>query len=170
MVPWSVASILMAASFYTDATRHKISNSIVLIGLTAGFGYFSWSDGWSGFLYSLSGMGAGFALMLLLYLLKAIGAGDVKLFAAIGALTGAEFVCYFIFYSLFYAGIIGVVILLVRKQWAAKAAGLGFRIIDFIILKNRKAVRFTGKDVIRYPFLYAAFPGYLTALYEVFNL
>ncbi|GIP32682.1 prepilin peptidase [Paenibacillus sp. J2TS4] len=167
-MPWIVASVLMVASLYTDATRHKIPNTFVLIGAAAGLGYYSWTGGWSGFVYSVTGLIAGFSFMFIMYLFKALGAGDVKLLAAVGALTGVEFVSYCIFYSLFYAGIIGVVILVVRKQFVAKTAGLGYRLFDLIVLKNRRALGFSGKDVIRYPFLYAAFPAYLTAVYEMF--
>jgi len=41
-----------------------------------------------GFLWSLAGLGTGFALLLPFYLLRAMGAGDVKLMAMAGAFLG----------------------------------------------------------------------------------
>ena len=48
------------------------------------------SGAWDGLLFSLSGFGLGLGLMLIPFLLRVMGAGDVKLLAAAGAFLGAE--------------------------------------------------------------------------------
>ena len=44
----------------------------------------------SGLWFALKGLGLGFGVYLVLYLLRAMGAGDVKLMAAVGSIVGAS--------------------------------------------------------------------------------
>jgi prepilin peptidase CpaA len=48
----------------------------------------AWLGGFPGALFSLAGLGTGLGLFLLIYFFGSIGAGDVKLMAAVGALIG----------------------------------------------------------------------------------
>jgi prepilin peptidase CpaA len=48
----------------------------------------AWLGGFPGALFSLAGLGTGLGLFLLIYCFGSIGAGDVKLMAALGALIG----------------------------------------------------------------------------------
>src|SRR6185312_4160104 len=45
-------------------------------------------QGWTGLRMSLLGLAAGFGVYFLLYFMRAMGAGDVKLMAAVGAIAG----------------------------------------------------------------------------------
>src|ERR1044071_6718294 len=49
-------------------------------------------NGWHGLYSSVAGCVLAFGLMFMLHVFGAMGAGDVKLFAAIGAVTGAHLV------------------------------------------------------------------------------
>ncbi len=47
------------------------------------------SQGWDGLAFGLKGLAVGFGLLFIPYLFGAMGAGDVKLLAAIGSFIGA---------------------------------------------------------------------------------
>jgi len=90
-----LASLLGGAILY-DVRAHRIPNRLVLWGLVAalalsavaphGGGYFSAGDAGSpGIGGSILGAATGLAMFLPLYLLRAMGAGDVKLMAMTGA-------------------------------------------------------------------------------------
>lgn len=81
--------ILLAAASVVDLRSRRIPNLLVGFGLCLGFG-FAWSAmGLPGLWFALKGAAAGFALFFPLFLLRAFGAGDVKLMMVVGSLVGA---------------------------------------------------------------------------------
>src|SRR5580704_3971926 len=85
---------LVAAGF--DIRYRRIPNWLVLAGIVAGFVWNLYSSSWSGLGHAAAGLGLGFALYFPLYLLRARGAGDVKLLAAVGAIVG-PMNCFWVF-------------------------------------------------------------------------
>ena len=91
---------LLAAALWHDLRTRRIPNRLVLWGtvggvllnsmLPAGAGLFQPPLGGLGLLQSLAGAAAGLALLLPMYLLRALGAGDVKLMAMCGAFLGPD--------------------------------------------------------------------------------
>ncbi|MDQ1559354.1 MAG: prepilin peptidase CpaA [Pyrinomonadaceae bacterium] len=77
---------------YYDARYRRIPNAFVLATLVAGLSVNTIINGTQGVLASLGGCALAFALMFMLHIFGAMGAGDVKLFAAIGSLVGASLV------------------------------------------------------------------------------
>ncbi|HEX8634585.1 MAG TPA: A24 family peptidase [Pyrinomonadaceae bacterium] len=77
---------------YYDARYRRIPNAFVLATLCAGLSVNIIVNGTQGALASLGGCALAFALMFMLHIFGAMGAGDVKLFAAIGSVVGASLV------------------------------------------------------------------------------
>jgi len=77
---------------YHDVRYRRIPNPIVLATLISGLATNFVLEGVSGGLNSIGGCLLAFILMFMLHVFGAMGAGDVKLFAAIGAVTGAQLV------------------------------------------------------------------------------
>lgn len=77
---------------YYDVRYRRIPNAFVLATLAGGLAINGIFGGLAGIGTSFMGCLVGFALMFLLHIFGAMGAGDVKLFAAIGAVTGAGLV------------------------------------------------------------------------------
>ncbi len=84
--------LLAAVISYYDVRYRRIPNVLVLAVLTSGLAINAFMNGWRGVLVSLGGCLFAFGLMLLLHVFGALGAGDVKLFAAIGAVIGSNLV------------------------------------------------------------------------------
>ena len=83
---------LAALVIYYDVRYRRIPNAFVLATLISGLGLNLAIGGWSGGLSSLGGCVLAFVLMFTLHVFGAMGAGDVKLFAAIGSVIGAQLV------------------------------------------------------------------------------
>jgi prepilin peptidase CpaA len=77
---------------YYDVRYRRIPNAFVLATLVSGVVINTIYGGWKGTLASLGGCAIAFMLMFILHIFGAMGAGDVKLFAAVGSLTGAHLV------------------------------------------------------------------------------
>ena len=79
---------LAAAIIYMDVRYRRIPNKLVLLTLVAGISLNLLFRGWHGLASSLEGMAVAFVMMFVLHLFGTMGAGDVKLFAAVGAIVG----------------------------------------------------------------------------------
>jgi prepilin peptidase CpaA len=77
---------------YHDVRYRRIPNPFVLATLAAGITINAIFAGLTGVFASITGCALAFVLMFMLHVFGAMGAGDVKLFAAIGAVTGAPLV------------------------------------------------------------------------------
>jgi len=97
MPPFTIAACVLLTALtvavtYTDVRFRRIPNKLVLATLLVGLSLNTLTGGWWGLLSSLGGFGAAFSLMLMLHVFGAMGAGDVKLFAAIGSVLGLKLV------------------------------------------------------------------------------
>lgn len=161
-----VLGVFILIAFYTDIMHTKLPNILNTAGLLVGLVYHGMVGGWVGMLHAMLAALIGFAILLLLYFMKAIEAGDVKLFAAIGALTGVQFVLYCLMYSVLYAGLIGVLLLMFRREFMKRISRLLQYFVGVLVLRNKEAInQITKENNMRFPFMYAVLPGVITTCY-----
>jgi prepilin peptidase CpaA len=103
-----LATISVAALL--DIKERRIPNWVILVGLISGvvLGGF---QGPTQLLISVVGFVAGILALLVPFAFGWVGAGDVKLFAAVGALLGYSRLPRVLFYSCLVAGIIALLAL-----------------------------------------------------------
>lgn len=110
--------IVVLCAWY-DVRSQIIPNAIVLPAILLFWGVHFAFDGWSGLSAAAAGTGLAFLFFLIPYMLGVLGAGDVKLFMAVGACLGPSgTVATFLFTSL--AGGIYALIVLVRHKNALR--------------------------------------------------
>jgi prepilin peptidase CpaA len=85
---WWPTLIVLAVATFTDLRNRRIPNWLVLPFLVVGIATSTWLHGWHGLGQSFSGLGLGLLLYGFLFWMGGMGAGDVKLAAAIGAWIG----------------------------------------------------------------------------------
>jgi prepilin peptidase CpaA len=132
LITRSIAMALMfiplaGAITYTDVRYRRIPNKLVLAILIGGLVLNSVFDGWSGFLASLSGCGMAFGVMFLLHLFGTMGAGDVKLCAAIGSVVGVTHVLP----TLMIIALIGGVLAILKMIQARRVGATMFGVLQF---------------------------------------
>ncbi len=84
---WLVAVVLMEAAII-DGMKLKVPNWLTFHFVVGGLAYAAWMAGWAGLTWSLAGMTLGLMLLMPLYAIGGMGAGDVKLLAGVGAWMG----------------------------------------------------------------------------------
>ena len=83
---------LAIAIIYMDVRYRRIPNKLVMLIFLGGLTLNTLFGGSHGLLISLGGFALAFGLMFFLHAFGTMGAGDVKLFAAIGAINGVSLV------------------------------------------------------------------------------
>ncbi|SJZ44676.1 A24 family peptidase [Selenihalanaerobacter shriftii] len=124
-----ILGVILFIAMWIDIKKGIIPNwlnfSLILFGLIINL----YLTGWTGLLFGMKGFLLGLAIFLLPFALGGLGAGDVKLVSAVGALKGAKF----IFIDSVIIAIVGGIISL------------------FILLKNKKIGKFFYKLLYRLP-------------------
>lgn len=108
---------LMTVCTYTDIAKDRVYNWVTLPAIFVGLGLWFMSYGTDKpFIYAVAAAAVGGGVFFIVFLFRAVGAGDVKLMAAVGALMGWKFTLV----ALFPIGIVGAVmavgVLIYRKQ------------------------------------------------------
>lgn len=75
---------------YTDLTQTRISNRLIVLGLFVGFLFRIFSEGGIGVLFYVVNISIPVILLNLLFQMRALGAGDIKLFSMLGAFLSTE--------------------------------------------------------------------------------
>ena len=82
-----LAALLITATG-TDLRSARIPNWLTFPTVVVALVVHTWFEGLSGLWFSLSGFGTGLGILFLLHISGCVGAGDVKLMAAIGSIVG----------------------------------------------------------------------------------
>lgn len=166
MIYTLILLVFTLGAFYTDYRRSNIPNWLNLAAIASGIVVHSMIDGFQGVVFALLGMLCGFSTLIILYWLGGLGAGDVKFFAGVGAIMGAEFVLSGSLYSLVFASIIGVGIVAVRRQLLTRVVNVFRACLFLLFLREKSAFVGLKGDSFQFPFMYAVIPGLSAAYYS----
>jgi prepilin peptidase CpaA len=87
-ISYAIVLFLLAIATVFDVSSHRIPNWLVFSGALLGLAYHAFSPYGTGVIASAGGLAVGLVSFMPLYLLRAMGAGDVKLMAMVGAYLG----------------------------------------------------------------------------------
>jgi prepilin peptidase CpaA len=107
-VPLIIVFIGAMIAAVTDVWKFKVYNLLTIPLLASGLAYHAISG--EGLASSALGMLFGFGILIVLHVMGGVGAGDVKLMAAIGAWLGIETTFYVFIASALAAGIYAVIL------------------------------------------------------------
>jgi prepilin peptidase CpaA len=133
--PPGVAAILLPlvliAAVY-DVRYRRIPNWLTVGGLLIGLllnAFIGRNDvrpGWHALLFSLAGLGVAFGVYVALYAVHAMGAGDVKLMAAVGAVVGWQDWFGIFTLTALVGGIMALIVIVRRKRVIKTLWNVGF--------------------------------------------
>lgn len=139
LVPLILSLIL---AFITDLRSHKIPNWLTYpIIVLAIISYFA-VNGFKGLLFSAGGLGLGLGLLMPIYMIGGMGAGDVKLMGAVGAALGPVHLFYAFLCTAIAGGIYAAVLLLSRAE---RAKDFLSRLYTAFLVKELRFSRLEGE-------------------------
>jgi len=138
---------------YMDVRYRRIPNKLVLAILLAGLAINTVFGGSRGLLLSLGGFALSFGIMFLLHVFGTMGAGDVKLFAAIGAVNGLSLVIP----TLLLVALIGGVLAIFMMVYSGRVRTTMFNVMQFFygLLPGQRVPRFEIPTDRKYTLPYA---------------
>jgi prepilin peptidase CpaA len=131
----AVLLLLAVLAAVWDLRTRRIPNWLVLAGLVAGFGLNGLMEGLSGLSLAGVGMLVAFGVYFVLYLLHAMGAGDVKFMAAIGSLVGVQWWFRIFLVSVILGAIAGVILAVSKGRFRRTVNNVGFIVSEIAHLR-----------------------------------
>ncbi len=129
-------SCLLLAALITDLRSRRIPNLLILLGVTAALAIQVVAAGNTGpspsdsaaigILTALAGIAVGFAALVPLYALRAMGAGDVKLMMMVGAFLGPMQTLGAVVLTFAAGGVLALVMALWQRSFAQLALNLRY--------------------------------------------
>lgn len=119
----------MAYACWRDWKEHRIPNQLCALIVLSGFFVHGVVQGWTGVQHSLAGAACGFGLLIVLWLIRAMGAGDVKYMAGVGAWLGPELTCYAVVAGILVGGLISIGMIIYQRTWSRFATNMGLMLV-----------------------------------------
>ena len=121
-MPHSVATVLVVlvlAAAWSDFRTRRIPNVLTVAGAVSGLALHVWYSGLPGALTSIEGLLVGLGLFIMFFFAGGMGAGDVKLLAAIGALLGPQSLILVFVLTGLLGGVAAAAVIVWRRNWRA---------------------------------------------------
>lgn len=135
----ALAALLLCA-VVSDLRSRRVPNTLVLAGIALAFllhgtAFATATTPLAGpaWWHPLAGLAAGLGLLMPLYLLRATGAGDVKLMAMVGAFIGPSAVLSAAVYTLLAGGLLSLIFMLGRGVAAQTLENVRFMLTDWTL-------------------------------------
>lgn len=107
---------ILIFSAVNDYRFQKIPNRFTFPAMLVSLTYHLVTNGPGGLLFSVSGLAAGIALLIIPYLMGKMGAGDAKLMGAVGAVLGTKGVVISFLYTAICGGVYALLLTVVHRE------------------------------------------------------
>lgn len=132
---FAILAPAMLLASWNDYRTHRVPNWLNAVLAAAGIAAQASVWGWAGVGHALGGMAVGFVLLVGLWMMRGMGAGDVKFMAAIGAWLGPQMTLYAVAAGGIVGGILAVALIIARGKWRETGNNFG------VLLTKMSSVR-----------------------------
>lgn len=112
----TLLALIVAPAAIIDFRRRRVPNWLTVSGLVLGIALNTILSGTDGLWFSLKGLGLALLIYLPLYLLRGMGAGDVKLMAAVGAIVGPSNWLQIFVVTLVFGAVAAIILVLAKGR------------------------------------------------------
>jgi prepilin peptidase CpaA len=154
--------VLVCAAF--DWRSRRIPNVLTLTAIALGLALNALFAGAAGAVFSAFGLAIGAGLLLIPYLMGGMGAGDVKLMGAVGALLGWQLALTALLYTALAGGLIAVAAILRTSTFRSSFSRIGSMFRILLASKRVPTADSLGGESVKIPYAVAIAVGTLAAL------
>ena len=160
---WAFSLALAFFAGWIDWRTRRIPNWLTVPSLFIGVLLHSWMTGWRGALFAVEGASLALVLLLPPVLMRALGAGDWKLMAALGAFVGPWMLLFVLVASVLVAGLMAIVLMIQRKRVKSTLRNLVVLVQGFFSfgLRRNPDISLDNPVLLKLPFGVAAATGTL---------
>jgi prepilin peptidase CpaA len=159
---------LAALACLWDLTSARIPNWLTLTAAAAAIGFHTLAPQGQGLGPAAAGLVVGLVIFFPLFALRAMGAGDVKLLAAVGAWIGSSAVLWVAVYASVAGGVLALVVMVTRGHLRQ-----GFRNIQSLLMfwwisgvKPLPSVSLDNPHTVRLPYAVPIAVGLMVTLWR----
>jgi prepilin peptidase CpaA len=158
---------LGVAATAVDVSTRRVPNALTFGAAAAGMAFALATGGMAGLGWSVAGWVVGIALFLPLFALRAMGGGDVKLLAAMGAWLGPALVCWVAVYGAIAGGVVALPLLVWRKRLRATLVNMWGLVAHWRTsgLEPHPVVTLDNPEAVRLPYALPIALGALATLW-----
>jgi prepilin peptidase CpaA len=120
-----VALLFAVAAAIIDVQHRRIPNWLTYPGILIGLALRGALFGWKGVLSAAEGCLLAGGIMFLFYAVRAMGAGDVKIMAALGSLVGPRYVVSVLLATAIFGGVLAIVYAIYRGRIGSTLKNVG---------------------------------------------
>jgi prepilin peptidase CpaA len=169
-IPLILLNSVLIISVVTDLRSQKIPNKVTFPAALVAIFYHSMVNGLDGFIFSVTGLAAGIALLIFPYLMGGMGAGDAKLLGVVGAFIGAKQVFYAFLFIAIIGGIYAMLLMVFQRSSFKGFFRDQYDSLMNVILTQKLAPRPELSDHRRPKLCYGLAIAFGTGLYTILNL
>jgi prepilin peptidase CpaA len=114
----TLLALSMGISVIEDIRRMKIPNLVTFSTMLLAVSYHFISGGIEGLFFSFGGLLSGIGFFIIPYIMGGMGAGDVKLMGAAGAILGPKGVCAASVLVILAGGVYGIILFAIYPRYA----------------------------------------------------
>ncbi len=132
------AAIVPAACYasWHDYRHHRVPNWLNIAILLGGLSAQTYWFGWPGVQTAMLGVSVGLGSLVLFWAMNAMGAGDVKFMAAMGAWLGPQMTFHAVLAGCLLGGLIAFAMILYQRRWAQATVNVGVMLTKVSSLKT----------------------------------
>lgn len=128
--------LIMGTAIVSDLRWRTIPNWLTGSAILTGLGFHTVMNHFAGFVFSLEGAAVGLGTFVILYMCGWMGAGDVKLFAAVGSFLGpAQTISAAIVIAL-VGGLLALVVLGFHQGWQRTGVWLWSHVHAMVVTRS----------------------------------
>lgn len=135
LVIHSILLIGLISAGVMDVRSSRVPNLITFPLAFVGLGFHAISDSGHGIFFSVEGLGLGFILLIGFYVYGGMGAGDVKLLAAVGAVVGPINVFEGFIFAALLGGLYAVAMMIWHLGLAKTAERIKIILVSMVFMK-----------------------------------